>query len=139
VVLVLHTYLYGEQNSRNKDKIMARVMDFGDSLKLKKSLPQVVVLTGTTKRKKYFALSLSCDKTLSVFLFLQFISDELLEVQMPQLYKACDAFVLPTRGEGELIGRNYFVQQLFFRLGFASPGSHGNGAVSSLSHILSSC
>jgi len=71
VVLVLHTYLYGEREPRNKDAVMAKVNEFADSLKLNKTLAEVIILT-----------------------------DELPEVKMPQLYKACDAFVLPTRGEG---------------------------------------
>eukprot|EP00026_Physarum_polycephalum_P002423 Phypoly_transcript_02429.p1 GENE.Phypoly_transcript_02429~~Phypoly_transcript_02429.p1 ORF type:complete len:844 (+),score=95.77 Phypoly_transcript_02429:69-2600(+) len=71
VVLVLQTYLYGEKKPRDRKRVEQKIEDFAVTLKLNKRLPPVLVLT-----------------------------DELPELMMPQLYKSCDAFVLPTRGEG---------------------------------------
>lgn len=71
VLLVLHTYLYGQRNPRDPKKVEAKIEWFAADLRLQKKLPPVLVLT-----------------------------DELPETKMPGLYKSCDAFVLPTRGEG---------------------------------------
>jgi glycosyltransferase involved in cell wall biosynthesis len=72
VLLVLQTYLYGERNPRDRKRVEERILNFANTLALNnKRLPPVLVLT-----------------------------DELPEIMMPRLYKACDAFVLPTRGEG---------------------------------------
>jgi len=74
VALYIHTYLYGATDSRNPEKIEQIIYDYLDKSKLiskTKHLPKIRVLT-----------------------------NELAVQDMPSLYKAADAFVLPTRGEG---------------------------------------
>jgi len=53
VALVLHTYLYGTRDPRNKDNVMKRVLGFAETLNLNKSLPEVVVLTGDPPQKNF--------------------------------------------------------------------------------------
>lgn len=72
VVLYLHTYLYLDSDPRNEQRIRYKINDYVRQLGLdSKNLPEVAIL-----------------------------SNELLEFDMPKLYKAMDAFVLPSRGEG---------------------------------------
>jgi len=72
VVLYLHTYLYLDAEPHNIYRIQSRIHEFVVKEKLNEdTLPKVEILP-----------------------------DELLEVEMPKLYKAVDALVLPSRGEG---------------------------------------
>jgi glycosyltransferase involved in cell wall biosynthesis len=75
VCLFIHTYLYGQKNSRNREDIEERVLDFTRNH------------LGITDRT-----SLPC---------FNILIDEYPAREMPKLYKNFDAFVLPTRGEGE--------------------------------------
>eukprot|EP00002_Diphylleia_rotans_P003143 TRINITY_DN12116_c0_g1_i2.p1 TRINITY_DN12116_c0_g1~~TRINITY_DN12116_c0_g1_i2.p1 ORF type:complete len:941 (-),score=193.42 TRINITY_DN12116_c0_g1_i2:227-3049(-) len=72
VALNIHTYLFGHPNPRNESAIWDRIHDFAHLEGFNRSyLPRINI-----------------------------ISEEVATWKMPQLYKACDAFVLPTRGEG---------------------------------------
>jgi len=72
VRLYLHTYLVGSSKSRDANMILKMIKDYSKSLNLEWDLlPPVVVIT-----------------------------DELPIREMPRLYKAADAFVLSSHGEG---------------------------------------
>jgi glycosyltransferase involved in cell wall biosynthesis len=73
VVLYIHTYLYLEAEPRNESRIRQIIVDYAkDKFKLSVGqLPSFVVLV-----------------------------DEMKESDMPKLYKAVDAYVMPSRGEG---------------------------------------
>ena len=71
--MFIQTYLYGEPNPRNEQKVLRKIQEFAeDKLKIKiENLPHIEVLV-----------------------------EEMPTNQMPSLYKNFDVFVLPTRGEG---------------------------------------
>jgi len=78
VILVLHTYLYLDSDPRNPERVQKTIMNWldvdapSDLKKIPKSdLPRYLIIT-----------------------------DEIPQIKMPSLYKAANAFVLPTRGEG---------------------------------------
>jgi len=74
VALVILTYIFNEspETQRNKDRIMKIFNDHIDGSKIRKpDMPEFII-----------------------------ISDNLSEMQMPSLYKAANAFVIPSRGEG---------------------------------------
>lgn len=73
VTLFLQTYLYGDWNARNPESVKSKIAQYARKLghSSLSALPKVEVLT-----------------------------KELPARDMPRLYKAFDAFVLPSRGEG---------------------------------------
>ena len=76
VNLVLKTHLYMEEDANNPDKITQKIAKFAASEGFNVAdIPMIYV-----------------------------IAEELPETSIPTIYKACDAFVLPTRGEGWGLG-----------------------------------
>lgn len=72
VVLYIHTFLFGDKTPREKKKVWRQIEKFVlDKFRQRSDLPEIQVIT-----------------------------KEFTEFEMPQLFKAADAFVLPSRGEG---------------------------------------
>jgi glycosyltransferase involved in cell wall biosynthesis len=89
VKLVLSTYLYGQLNAHDPVAVQAEISYFVSSLPWDGDRGDL----GSIKKK-------SIDPSLVPLSKIGVVAAELPTSDMPRLYLAADAFVLPTRGEG---------------------------------------